>query len=120
MKYQINSIILKKMGWEEPTYTLFQNNIINQISLQIKDESILSYFVAKKGVSCFKCEENIYVIIFKDDIYEFLLISENKIKLRKNIDNNLTLFKLIRENLSCNEKYKRLFKINSIINEKRS
>jgi hypothetical protein len=115
MNFELNYIILNKMGWVSANYYI-QSSIIRDIINKItsKEEKVFYYFIDNDKIS---------LIVLNNDAYEFLTLKDdfiNRKPKRIKIDNNLHLMKLIRESLSCNTLYKRIFKINSINNEKRS
>ncbi len=126
---EINLDLLSKMGWSR--YSAEDGSM--GIFLFFEDLSPIMFFSDTKKL----------FLIKKGDEDDFLFIISNEIKgldalenfnnwnIKKNREyngsihifkfkSNQDLYSLIKENLSCNKKYKRLLKLNSIFNEKGS
>lgn len=105
--FQINSILLIKMGWSD--------NSTWKINSPIFEENYLVKFYIRK-------KSTIFILIkelseeekqISKNLYKFV-VGKNSIEFNSNIE----LFKLIIENDACNPDYQRHFKINKILKNK--
>lgn len=102
----MNTDLLTKMGW-----------VPYSISRGIGD---LNLFVDDRFVKFFIFEgNNLYVIKQPyPNKYLFIKVKEPRSKSPQmekwTFDNNMSMFILIKENLACNKKYKRILKLNSL------
>lgn len=108
----INQDFLTKLGWVK--YSL-SRGIEGMDTLFVDDEMVRFFFV--DGNRLFVIKES------NSDIYNFIIVQNVKSDLPSfmihEFNSNLELNSLIKKNLACNTKYKRIFKLNTI-NEERS
>jgi hypothetical protein len=104
--FQINSILLIKMGWVD-------NRTWRLNSPLFDDNELVKFYIRK---------ETIYILIkelseeekqISKNLYKFV-VGKNSIEFNSNIE----LLKLIIEHEACNEEYQRHFRINKILKNK--
>ena len=101
--FQINSMLLRKMGWIDHSSFTFN-------SPKFDDNDLVKFYIRPS---------TIYILI-KELSEEEKQISKNSYKFvigKREIqfDSNIELIRLIIENEACNEDYKRHFKLNKIL-----
>jgi hypothetical protein len=104
--FQINSILLIKMGWSD-------NRTWRLNSPLFDDNELVKFYIRK---------ETIYILIkelseeekqMSENLYKFV-VGKNSIEFNSNIE----LLKLIIEHEACSPDYQRHFKINKILKNK--
>lgn len=108
---ELNTDIISKMGWVP--YSLSRG--IGDVNLFVDDEMV-KFFLFEGDV--------LYVIKeTSSNDYLFIKVPNPRDRIPKmekwKFNNTQSMFSLIIENLACNKKYKRIFKLNTI-NETRS
>lgn len=98
--FQINSILLIKMGWSDNRTWKIRNDLVK---FYIRTSTI---FILIKELS----EEEKQI---SKNLYKFI-VGEKSIEFNSNIE----LLKLIIEHEACNEEYQRHFRINKILKNK--
>jgi hypothetical protein len=101
--FQINSMLLRKMGWIDHSSPTFN-------SPRFDDNDLVRFYIKP---------DTIYFFI-KDISEEEKQISKNSYKFvigkqEIQFNSNIELIRLIIENEACNEDYKRHFKLNKIL-----
>jgi len=101
--FQINSMLLRKMGWTDHSSPTFN-------SPRFDDNDLVRFYIKP---------DTIYFFI-KDISKEEKQISKNSYKFvigkqEIQFNSNIELIRLIIENEACNEDYKRHFKLNKIL-----
>lgn len=103
MRAELNTDLLNKMGWVN--YSISRG--VGFWNLFYGDKDVLSFF----------SEDNKLYVVKKTQNLHYLFISVNDV-LEKNPEfktqkflSNLDLFILIKQNMACNKRYKRIFKL---------
>lgn len=96
---------MNKMGWV--TYSLSRG--VGLPHLFVDDEMVKFFMLDEKDLYVIKENNNQYLFI------KVLDVSSPLPKMEKwEFSDNQSMFSLIKENLACNKKYKRILKLNSI------
>lgn len=123
--FEINNYLLNKMGWvdysqtrglyfnksynSKNTYNLFQNDLLVRFFIEFENKN--NFFVIKELSKSEKQKsKNLYKFIKVEITEDKPIFNSNEFK------SNIELFKLIKNNLACNEEYQRHFKLNKILN----
>lgn len=101
--FQINSMLLRKMGWTDHSSPTFN-------SPRFDDNDLVRFYIRPSTIYFF----------IKDISEEEKQKSKNSYKFVYNkreieFNSNMELLRLIIENEACNEEYKRHFKLNKIL-----
>jgi hypothetical protein len=122
MSFELNTIILEKMGWyKEIPATLWHLKLQETVGLESPNEkwSIIKYFLCNQRQMIWCIKENVIDPKLNGrKLYNFLVVDFSKKKpvyKTQELNSNLQLLKLVKENLACNKSYQRYFQINSII-----
>lgn len=117
--FEINLILLKKMGWIDYSYNysiifnILNNDDINGIKHIFLSQERNMFFAIKEISHDSKLKKN-----KKYNEYEFIIVDfskKRKYYYKKRLVSNIELLYLIRENLACDISYQRFFQINSIL-----
>ena len=121
--FQLNLMILRKMGWSEYREGFWRSTIsFKNVNLSGSDQSIkVMYYIQPLN-----SEKTFIITEFLDKQksiveYKFIVTNHQKseVDLTKSkeftIINNSELIKLVRDFEACNEEYKRHFKLNRIL-----
>jgi hypothetical protein len=130
MKFEINSYILHKMGWSQyDSYWGLRSTFYNLYNLFQGDDMIKFFIIDSEKNLCFLIKEmsvkekqktkKLYKFISfaipSEELKNKIIRKEEKLNLDVHFfDSNEELFKLIIQNESCNDEYKRNFRINKI------
>ena len=126
--FELNYIILEKMGWTYYTHTphiafkmLAGFNTFGKDNNGLQNR-ILYYFFSEERQVCFAIKEISHDPKLKKNKkyneYEFIIVDSSKKKpnfTKINCKSNIELLYLIRKNLACDISYQRQFQINSIL-----
>jgi hypothetical protein len=101
--FQINSMLLRKMGWADHSSPTFN-------SPRFDDNDLVRFYIRPSTIYFF----------IKDISEEEKQKSKNSYKFVYNkreieFKSNMELLRLINENEACNEEYKRHFKLNKLL-----
>lgn len=114
--FEINSGLLRRMGWRDYS---FHRGIGVDINFYEEDFRVKYFILFQDRKLCyvikeFKSENKLQ----KLNEYKFIKVDYSKKKPKFytfDFDSNIELMNLLRENLACNLSYQRFFQINSII-----
>ena len=101
--FQINSMILRKMGWTNHSSFTFN-------SPKFDDNELVKFYIRPKTIYIFIKELTEKEKLISKNLYKFV-VGENSIEFNSNVE----LIKLIIEHEACNEEYQRHFKINKLL-----
>ena len=101
--FQINSMILRKMGWTDHSSFTFN-------SPRFDDNELLKFYIRPKTIYIFIKELSEKEKLISKNLYKFV-VGKNSIEFNSNVE----LIKLIIEHEACNEEYQRHFKINKLL-----
>jgi len=101
--FQINSMILRKMGWTDHSSFTFN-------SPKFDDNELVKFYIRPKTIYIFIKELTEKEKLISKNLYKFV-VGKNSIEFNSNVE----LIKLIIEHEACNEDYKRHFKINKLL-----
>jgi hypothetical protein len=101
--FQINSMILRKMGWTDHSSPTFN-------SPRFDDNELVKFYIRPKTIYIFIKELSEKEKLISKNLYKFV-VGKKSIEFNSNIE----LIKLIIEHEACNEEYQRHFKINKLL-----
>jgi hypothetical protein len=101
--FQINSMILRKMGWTDHSSFTFN-------SPRFDDNELVKFYIRPKTIYIFIKELSEKEKLISKNLYKFV-VGKKSIEFNSNIE----LIKLIIEHEACNEEYQRHFKINKLL-----
>ena len=121
--FQINSMLLRKMGWSEYQEGFWRSTIsFKNVTLSESNQSLkVVYYIQPKNskktfiITEFSDKQNSFVE------YKFVIADGNKPEVdflnSKQIDikSNVELMRLIKDFEACNESYQRHFKLNKLL-----
>jgi hypothetical protein len=117
--FEINSDILRRMGWRDYSYT---RGIGSGVNFFEEDNQVRYFFLSEERKLCFAIKEIIPESKLRKskryNEYKFIIVDFSRKKpkfLIKNFNSNIELLYLLRENLACDTSYQRFFQINSIL-----
>lgn len=101
--FQINSMILRKMGWTDHSSFTFN-------SPRFDDNELVKFYIRPKTIYIFIKELSEKEKLISKNLYKFV-VGKNSVEFNSNVE----LIKLIIEHEACNEEYQRHFKINKLL-----
>jgi hypothetical protein len=101
--FQINSMILRKMGWTDHSSFTFN-------SPKFDDNELVKFYIRPKTIYIFIKELTEKEKLISKNLYKFV-VGKNSVEFNSNVE----LIKLIIEHEACNEEYQRHFKINKLL-----
>ena len=121
--FEINSGIIRRMGWREYSFTRGVGNNPYKYKFFQEDDEVRFYILFEDRKICFAIKE----ILKKDtklknskkyNEYKFITV-DFSLKRPKfqvvDFNSNIELLCLIRDNLACDLEYQRFFQINSVL-----
>lgn len=122
MEFEINTYLLRKMGWYDYSYSIGIGQKIGKNYTLFDSDPFVRFFIDKENIKkCFIIKElspnekqktkksyKFIVADYKDDLPEMKTFE---------FSSNEELFKLIIKYEACNEDYQRHFKINKLLNK---
>jgi hypothetical protein len=113
--FQINTYLLYKMGWRVFVFKIprLPDPVVQYLDKEVKLVDGDFYFLEEKKLSLIKQKKQETY-----NTYQLLVIDFNQDEISTTefeIDSNIKLIQLIRENLLCDMEYQRYFRINSIL-----
>ena len=121
--FQINSMLLRKMGWSEYQEGYWKPTILIK-NLHLKGEN--QSFNVIYTIQPLNSEKTFLITEFSDKQkafmeYKFVIVNSNKPEIdfldstQMDIKSNIDLMRLIKDFEACNEEYKRHFKLNKLL-----
>jgi hypothetical protein len=101
--FQINSMILRKMGWTDHSSPTFN-------SPRFDDNELVKFYIRPKTIYIFIKELTEKEKLISKNLYKFVVGKKST-----EFNSNIELIKLIIEHEACNEEYQRHFKINKLL-----
>ena len=101
--FQINSMLLRKMGWIDHSSPTFNSPRFN-------DNDVVKFYIRPGTIYIFIKELSEEEKQISKNSYKFV-VGKREIQFNSNIE----MLRLIIENEACNEDYKRHFKLNKIL-----
>jgi hypothetical protein len=101
--FQINSMLLRKMGWSDNSSPTFNSPRFN-------DNDVVKFYIRPGTIYIFIKELSEEEKQISKNSYKFV-VGKREIQFNSNIE----MLRLIIENEACNEDYKRHFKLNKIL-----
>ena len=101
--FQINSMLLRKMGWSDHSSPTFNSPRFN-------DNDVVKFYIRPGTIYIFIKELSEEEKQISKNSYKFV-VGKREIQFNSNIE----MLRLIIENEACNEDYKRHFKLNKIL-----
>lgn len=101
--FQINSMLLRKMGWTNHSSFTFN-------SPKFDDNELVKFYIRPKTIYIFIKELTEKEKLISKNLYKFV-VGKNSVEFNSNVE----LIKLIIEHEACNEEYQRHFKINKLL-----
>ena len=101
--FQINSMLLRKMGWIDHSSPTFNSPRFN-------DNDVVKFYIRPGTIYIFIKELSEEEKQISKNSYKFV-VGKREIQFNSNIE----MLRLIIENEACNEDYKRHFKLNKLL-----
>ena len=106
--FQINSMLLIKMGWSETNRRFDPLKI--KSSIIFDDNETVKFYIKTMDIFIFIKELTEKEKLISKNLYKFI-VGEKSLEFNSNIE----LIKLIIKHEACNEEYRRHFKINKLL-----
>lgn len=103
--FQINSMLLRKMGWTDHDHSSFAFN-----RPVFDDNELVRFYIKTEKIYIFIKELSKEEKQISKNLYKFI-IDKQEIE----FNSNVKLIKLIIEYQACNDEYKRHFKLNKLL-----
>jgi len=120
MKFEINTYLLRKMGWYDYSYSIGLGQRIGNKYTLFESDPLVRFFIDREDISvCFIIKELSPSEKQKSKkLYKFIIADYNSgLPDMKTFEfnSNEELFKLIIKYEACNDDYQRHFKINKLL-----